>query len=256
MGLIDRLPKLGIVQVEGCAPMVEAWDKKAEAVEPVVPRTRISVLATGDPGQSYKILRNACIEGGGTMTSVSDGDAFRVMRRMARLEGYSMEPATAVAFAGLEKLVKEGVIGADEWVVVNCSGHTFPAEKHVLEDQYVLDLQLGQTEGQVQPSNSHVEEGLTSALASLDEQVTTVVIIDDNPQDSRLIRRLLQSYKNYRVFEANDPRDGLDLVKQRKPDLIVSDLTMPDMDGFELLTALKHDPDTRNIPVVIVSPKR
>lgn len=254
MGFIDRLPKLGIVQVEGCAPMVQAWEAKKEEADPVVPRTRISVLATGDPGRTYKILRNACIEGGGTMTAVNDGDTFRVMRRMARIEGYSMEPATAVAFAGLEKLVAEGVIQPDEWVVVNCSGHTFPAEKHVLEDQYVLDLQLGESELDAKPSTG-VEEGLASALASLDEQVTTVVIIDDNPQDSRLIRRLLQSYKNYRVFEANDPRDGLDLVKQRKPDLIVSDLTMPDMDGFELLTALKQDPDTRDIPVVVVSAK-
>lgn len=256
MGMIDRLPKLAIVQVEGCSPMVQAWENNLEEAEPVVPRTRISVLATGDPGRTYKMLRNACIEGGGTMIAVDDGETFRAMRRMARVEGFSMEPATAVAFAGLEKLQSSGIILPDEVVVVNCSGHTFPAEKHVLEDQYVLDLQLGnQTQTDKEVVNSHIEEGLESALANLDEQVTTVVIIDDNPQDSRLIRRLLQSYKNYRVFEANDPRDGLDLVRQRKPDLILSDLTMPDMDGFELLEALKSDPDTRNIPVVIISAK-
>ncbi len=256
MGMIDHMPKIAVIQVEGCAPMVQAWDNNAEEAEPVVPRTRIAVLATGDPGRGYSLLRKACQAGGGTMISVTDGETFRAMRRMARVEGYSMEPATAVAFAGLEKLVQSGVIKPDEYVVVNCSGHTFPAEKHVLEDQYVLDLQLGQSEEHAEavPHRS-IEEGLESALASLDEQVTTVVIIDDNPQDSRLIRRLLQSYKNYRVFEANDPRDGFELIKQRKPDLIVSDLTMPEMDGFELIDALKQDPNTRDIPVIVISAK-
>lgn len=256
MGLIDKLPRLAIVQTEGCAPMVEAWERNLEKAEAIVPRTRIAVLATGDPGRSYQILRAACLETGGTMVSVNDGATFRAMRRMARVEGYSMEPATAVAFAGLEKLAEQGILHPDDVIVVNCSGHTFPAEKHVLEDQYVLDLQLGQAEEQSATApNPRLEEGLESALAYLDEQVTTVVIIDDNPQDSRLIRRLLQSHKNYRVFEANNPRDGLDLVKQRKPDLVVTDLTMPDMDGFMLLEVLKGDPETRHIPVVVVSAK-
>ncbi|MBZ0305949.1 MAG: pyridoxal-phosphate dependent enzyme, partial [Anaerolineae bacterium] len=226
-GLIDRMPKLGLIQVEGCSPMVSAWEEDKEEADVITPRTRITVLATGDPGVGYKILRAACKEDGGTMIAVSDGEAFRAMRRMARTEGISMEPAAAVAFAGLEKLAQEGYIHPDEIVVVNCSGHTFPAEKHILEDQYVLDLELG--EQNLAPSSSpatQIEEGLGAALERLDEQVTTIVVIDDNPHDSRLIRRLLQSHKNYRVFEANNPIDGLDLVRHRKPDMIVMDLTM------------------------------
>lgn len=255
-GLIDRMPKLGLIQVEGCSPMVTAWERDWEEAEAITPRTRITVLATGDPGVGYKILRAACKEDGGTMIAVSDGEAFRAMRRLARTEGISMEPAAAVAFAGLEKLTQEGYIDPDEIVVVNCSGHTFPAEKHILEDQYVLDLELG--EQNIAPSVSpatQIEEGLGAALERLDEQVTTIVVIDDNPHDSRLIRRLLQSHKNYRVFEANNPIDGLDLVRHRKPDMIVMDLTMPDMDGFNMLNALKSDPETANIPVMVISAK-
>jgi CheY-like chemotaxis protein len=96
---------------------------------------------------------------------------------------------------------------------------------------------------------------LGAAFERLDEQVTTVVVIDDNPQDSRLIRRLLQAHKNYRVFEVNNPLDGLDLVRQRKPDLVVLDLTMPDLDGFSLLESFKDDPDVQHIPVVVISAK-
>ncbi len=253
MGLIDRLPKMAIIQAEGCAPMVTAWRFNMENADPVVPHTRIAVLATGSPGRSYSLLRAACRETGGTMITASDGEAFRAMRLLARVEGYSMEPAAAVAFAGMQKLVESKVIGPDETVIVNCSGHTFPAEKHILEDQYVLDLQFGEKGGSA--NHTQLEEGLGAALERLDEQVTTVVVIDDNPQDSRLIRRLLQAHKNYRVFEVNNPLDGLDLVRQRKPDLIVMDLTMPDLDGFTLLEAFKTDAEVVNIPVVVVSAK-
>ncbi|NDJ79258.1 MAG: pyridoxal-phosphate dependent enzyme [Chloroflexi bacterium] len=254
MGLIDKLPRLAIVQAEGCSPMATAWRFKLETADAVVPHTRIAVLATGDPGRTYTMLRNACLQTNGTMLAVSDGDAFRSMRRMARVEGYSMEPAAAVAFGGLERLIADGVIGKDETVVVNCSGHTFPAEKHILEEQYVLDLQFG--EGDVSSAgHKQLEEGLGAALERLDEQVTTVVVIDDNPQDSRLIRRLLQAHKNYRVFEVNNPLDGLDLVRQRKPDLVVMDLTMPDLDGFTMLEAFKTDAEVAHIPVVVVSAK-
>jgi threonine synthase len=254
MGLTDKMPRLAVIQAEGCAPMVTAWRFNLPQADPVVPHTRIAVLATGSPGRAYEELRKHCLATSGTMLSVSDGEAFRVMRRMARVEGFSMEPAAAVAFAGLEKLIEQGVIHTDETVVVNCSGHTFPAEKHILEDQYVLDLQFGNEVGG-SASHTQLEEGLGAALERLDEQVTTIVVIDDNPQDSRLIRRLLQAHKNYRVFEVNNPLDGLDLVRQRKPDLIVMDLTMPDLDGFAMLEAFKTDAEIAHIPVVVVSAK-
>ncbi len=254
MGLIDKMPKLAVIQSEGCAPMAAAWRFRLEQADAVVPHTRISVLATGSPGRSYTLLRAACLENGGTMIAISDGEAFRAMRRLARTEGYSMEPAAAVAFAGLEKLVADKLIDPAETVIVNCSGHTFPAEKHILEDQYVLDLQFGEEAGGT-PAHTQLEDGLGAAFERLDEQVTTVVVIDDNPQDSRLIRRLLQAHKNYRVFEVNNPLDGLDLVRQRKPDLIVMDLTMPDMDGFSMLEAFKTDAEVAHIPVVVVSAK-
>jgi threonine synthase len=257
-GLIDRIPKFGIIQVEGCAPMVQAWQTGAAEATPVQPDTLITVLATGDPGFAYPLLSRALQKSGGTMLSVGDGEAFRAMRRVARTEGFSVEPAAAVAFAGLEKLIQQQHIALNESVVVNCSGHTFSAEKHALEDRYILHLETAQAETMTpNPAKTAplYHEGLSAALKQLDEQVTTIVIIDDNPHDSRLIRRLLQSHKNYRVFEATNGPDGIDLVRQRQPELVVLDLTLPDMDGFSILDALKRDPRTRQIPVMIVSAK-
>ncbi|HLY26169.1 MAG TPA: pyridoxal-phosphate dependent enzyme, partial [Aggregatilineales bacterium] len=246
LGMIDRVPKLAVIQSEGCAPMVRAFDQGLTVAAPVTPASRIAVLATGDPGHSYTMLRETILAHGGTMISVDDGQAFRAMRRVARTEGLSVEPATAVAFAGLEKLVALGTIHPDETVLINCSGHTFPAEKHILEDQYVLELEPGS-------AAPEPREGLVAALERLDEQIKTIVVIDDNPLDSRLIRRLLKAHKNYRVFEANSPLDGLDLIRQRRPDLVITDLTMPEIDGFTLIEKLKHDPETAFIPAIVLS---
>jgi threonine synthase len=248
MGLIDRLPKLGIVQVAGCAPMVQAFKTNKASADAVIPKTLITVLATGDPGFAYQQLRKATLEHGGTMIAVEDGEAFAAMRRIASKAGLSVEPATAVAFAGLEMLLRDSVIRPGESVVVNCSGHTFPAESHVLGDQYLLNLDL-----RAEDKQHHA--GLSAALKSLDEQVTTVLVVDDNPHDRRLVRRMLRTYKHYRVFEAHGGAEALQMVKDSPPDLIVTDLTMPEMDGFRLLELLKEDEQSAKIPVVVLSAK-
>jgi len=251
MGLIDKMPRLGVIQAAGCAPMVKAFAAGKEKADPVVPRTLIHVLATGDPGWSYQSLREAVLSNNGAMLAVEDGETFSAMRRLASKAGLSVEPATGVAFAGLEKMLVDGIIGPAETVVVNCSGHTFPAESHVLGDQYVLNLELS-AGGKAEP---RTEDGLSAAFRSLDEQVTTVLVVDDNPNDRRLIRRLLRGYKSYRVLEAESGEDAMRLIHDHSPDLVVTDLTMPEMDGFSLLDRLKGDPSTSHIPVVVISAK-
>jgi len=252
MGLIDRVPKIGVVQVTGCSPMVQAFKAGLPKAAPVVPETRITVLSTGDPGFGYEILYQANQKYGGHMLSVMDDEAFAAMRHLARTEGYSVEPATSVAFAGLDKFFQEGIIRPDEIVVVNCSGHTFPVEKHIMEED-TLDVRINTSTKQV--AAGAPLDGLGEALKRLDEQVTTIVVIDDNPMDRRLVRRLLQAKKPYRVFEASSAMEGLQIIRERLPDLVVSDLNMPGMDGFTLLDELKKDVTTAKIPVIVVSAK-
>ena len=249
MGLIERIPKLAVIQAEGCSPMVQAFRAGSDTATAVIPDTRIIILSTGDPGKTYTYLWNLTRRYGGTMESVSDSEAFAAMRALAKSEGMAVEPATAVAFAGLEKLLRSGAISKDERVVVNCTGHTFPVEKHVLEDQFAVDVHLSESQAPAP------REGLQAALENLDERTTTVLLIDDNPDDALLIRRLLEGKKAYRVLHASDGWEGLALARQSLPDLIVSDLTMPGIDGFGLVEELKLDPRTKDIPVVVVSAK-
>ena len=249
MGLIERVPKLAVIQAEGCSPMVKAFKAGKDTAEPVIPDTRIIILSTGDPGKSYTYLWNLTQKFGGVMESVTDAEAFASMRALAKSEGMAVEPATAVAFAGLEKMLRNDIIGKDETVVVNCTGHTFPVEKHVLEAQFAVDVHLSESQAPAP------REGLEAALENLDEKTTTVLLIDDNPDDALLIRRLLEGKKSYRVHHANDGWEGLAMARQKLPDLIITDLTMPGMDGFGLVEELKLDPRTRDIPVVVVSAK-
>ncbi|MCA9904485.1 MAG: pyridoxal-phosphate dependent enzyme, partial [Anaerolineae bacterium] len=250
MGLVDKMPRLGIIQAAGCAPMVQAFAAGSAQADPVTPRTLIHVLATGNPGLSYVKLREAVLSNDGAMIAVEDGETFAAMRRLASTAGLSVEPATAVAFAGLERLLYDGIIELGETVVVNCSGHTFPAESHVLGDQYLLNLELD-----AQAKHAESSDGLAAALQSLDEQVTTVLVVDDNADDRRLMRRLLRAHKNYRVFEASSGREALKVMEEHLPDLIISDLSMPEMDGMTLIEQIKWNPDTAHIPVVVVSAK-
>jgi threonine synthase len=247
MGLIERVPRLAVVQAQGCAPMVQAFKAGRETAEPVIPDTRITILSTGDPGKTYTYLWKLTQQYGGVMESVSDAEAFAAMRALAKSEGMAVEPAAAVAFAGLEKLLQGGLIRPDEKVVLNCTGHTFPVEKHVLGDQWAVDVALSQDQ------SAAPREGLQAALENLDERTTTVLLIDDNDDDALLIRRLLEARKAYRVQHAKDGWQGLAMARQNLPDLIVSDLSMPGLDGFGLVEELKLDPRTRDIPIVVVS---
>ena len=249
MGLISHIPKLAVIQAEGCSPMVKAFKAGKETAEALIPDTCIIILSTGDPGKSYTYLWNLIQQYGGTMESVTDAEAFNAMRSLAKSEGMAVEPATAVAFAGLEKLLRENTISKEETVVVNCTGHTFPVEKHVLGDQWSVDVHLSKDQSAAQ------QEGLQAALENLDEKTTTVLLVDDNSDDALLIRRLLESKKAYRVHHAKDGWEGLAMARQYLPDLIISDLTMPGIDGFGLVEELKLDPRTKEIPVVVVSAK-
>jgi threonine synthase len=93
----------------------------------------------------------------------SDAESFEALRNLARTEGLAVEPASAVAFAGYEKLVKERIILPDELVVINCTGHTTSVEKQVLEDGWSVDVELDE-----HPEN--LQEGLHAALEGLDER--------------------------------------------------------------------------------------
>ena len=81
-----------------------------------------------------------------------------------------------------------------------------------------------------------------------------VLVIDDNSDMLDLLRDTLSP--QYRVCTADSAQHGLEQLKQKMPDLIITDVMMPNMDGLELVQQLKQDKYTTNIPLVILSAKR
>ncbi len=255
VGLVDRMPKLACIQAAGCAPMVHSFNKGLEEAEPVLdPQTLVITIATGSPGPAYTFLSRVIREYGGAFEAVSDEEAFRAMHVMAKLDGISMEPAAAAAFAGLFKLLSKGVIRRDEIIVVNCSGHTFPVEKHLLGDGWAQTVEVP-AKAQVAGAPSRPTEGLLGSLGQLGERVRRIAIIEDDPKATLLLRRILQTRGEYRIFEAHDGVAGLDLVRRERPDVVLLDLMMPGMDGFAVLEALKADDEMSDIPVIVVTAK-
>jgi threonine synthase len=253
MGLVDRLPKLANVQVAGCAPMVDSFHRGLETAEPVLtPRTLVSTISTGDPGAAYPFLRQAALEHGGAFVKVADEEAFRAMHVMAKMDGISMEAAAATAFAGLFKMVSDGEIRADDVIVVNCSGHTFPVEKFLLGDGWERSVSVDSKSGAVPHAQ---EEGLLASLENLDQHTRRIAIIEDNPDSARLLRRVLQSQGEYQIDEAHDGREGLEMVRRNVPDLILLDLMLPGLDGFALIDALKQEKRLCDVPVIVITAK-
>lgn len=250
-GLSQGMPKMGLIQSEGCDPMVRGFHNNEEDASPIMqPKTRIATVATGVPGIAYKLLRRDLLDYGGTFESVSDDDAYKALKTLAQLEGISVEPATALAFAGLFKLVRLRMIDPDEVVVVNASGHTFPVEKHILGSEIGHDVDVTPAAQVELPT-----EGLLAALQEVDTRVSHVVVIEDDENASTLMARILKAHGVSEVHQAFDGKQGIEMLQTVQPDLIILDLMMPNVDGFGVLDRLKGDERLKHVPVIIVTAK-
>jgi two-component system, OmpR family, alkaline phosphatase synthesis response regulator PhoP len=81
-----------------------------------------------------------------------------------------------------------------------------------------------------------------------------VLVVDDEP-DVLLLCRVNLEFEGYDVIEANDGAEAMEKVRSERPDVILLDVMMPKMDGWQVLSALKSDEDLATIPVVMLTAK-
>jgi two-component system, OmpR family, response regulator VicR len=79
-----------------------------------------------------------------------------------------------------------------------------------------------------------------------------IVYIDDKPEMVELVRMILAK-RDYEFYAAQDGREGLALINQTLPDLVLLDLMMPDMDGWEVFHKVKANAETAEIPIIILT---
>ena len=81
-----------------------------------------------------------------------------------------------------------------------------------------------------------------------------ILLIEDSPTDTAVLTQLLQR-NGHEVFAAGSAEDGIETAKRERPDLVMMDVVLPGMNGFQATRALSRDAQTKEIPVLIVSTK-
>ncbi|MBI5952386.1 MAG: response regulator [Chloroflexi bacterium] len=84
--------------------------------------------------------------------------------------------------------------------------------------------------------------------------VRHIICIEDEPEMIDLIQLIL-TRRGFEVSGATGGKEGITLVREKRPDLVLLDLMMPDMDGWEVYQQMKAEESTRNIPVIVVTAK-
>jgi len=93
---------------------------------------------------------------------------------------------------------------------------------------------------------------VASNSARWGEMTKKILVVEDDPDNRRIVAKVL-AVEGYNVVEAMDGLEALSKVKAENPDLILMDLALPNMDGWEATRQLKADPLTRAIPVVALT---
>jgi len=193
-----------------------------------------------------------------------DPVARDILRRFLEAEGYTVTTAAGGA-EGLEQarkirpsLITLDVImpGMDGWTTLETLRHDpelagIPVLIVSIVDDKHKGFSLGVTDYMTKPVD---RQRLLLLLErhKLDGKGGSVLIVEDDAQTRQLIRRVSVS-EGWRVREAKNGREALELIGDKLPDLILLDLIMPEMDGFEFVTILKTMPKASNIPVVVIT---
>ncbi|MEO5333210.1 MAG: response regulator [Magnetococcus sp. YQC-5] len=88
-----------------------------------------------------------------------------------------------------------------------------------------------------------------SSVKQMEQQ--TILIVDDQPLNIEILNEVLQD--SYRIVFATNGLDALELVESQKPDLLLLDVVMPGIDGYQVASRLKADPVTQQIPIIFIT---
>ena len=185
------------------------------------------------------------VGGDGVRISVIDEGTGIPLEKMDRLftpfDRLGVE-ATGVEGTGLglalSKLLVEAMGGRMDVQSAYGEGSTFSVQLPLSESPEVRYLRLGAE---------------VSHPPSIPEGAHTILQIEDNPANLKLVERVLEGFPGVRVISAPQGRLGLELARQHDLDVILLDLNLPDISGFEILRILRADPATRDIPVIVIS---
>lgn len=83
--------------------------------------------------------------------------------------------------------------------------------------------------------------------------MTNILLVDDEPAISSVYAEYLQRIENFKVDTAEDGNEALLKIAQSKPDIVILDLTLPELSGIDVLGIVKADPEFKKIPIIILT---
>jgi CheY-like chemotaxis protein len=101
------------------------------------------------------------------------------------------------------------------------------------------------------PASAHVRESSFASLQPLGDKC--VLYIDDNPPNLRLMESILARWPGVTLLTAQQPQLGLELAEAHRPDLVLLDIQMAPLDGYQVLRRLRQQPDRAHLPVVAIT---
>jgi signal transduction histidine kinase/DNA-binding response OmpR family regulator len=203
-----------------------------------------TVVVVEDDRRSFDLLRVYLEAAGARVVSARDGEeGLDTVRRLS--------PAGVI----LDILLP----GIDGWEVLarlkaDPGTAAIPVIVVSMLDERGRGFALGAAEYLVKPVGKDQLLAAVYRAAAMPERKHTVLAIDDDPLAIELVRASLEP-EGWTVLGAGTGQEGLALIRERQPSVVLLDLLMPGMDGFEVVEALRADPDTKSVPVVILTSK-
>lgn len=190
-----------------------------------------------DAASAQHMLRIAISDTG---TGIKQQDQAKIFEPFQRLSVHDANiEGTGIGLTICKKMVElmGGQIGFDS---TYGKGATFWFELPLSSDSGIEEQRHGTLA--LSPSPAH-----STAPAK------TILYIEDNPANFKLVRQLLEQVTAHALLSAINAEEGIEIARDRQPDMILMDIDLPGMDGFEALEVLKADALIRHIPVIAVS---
>ncbi len=182
---------------------------------------------------------------------------FERFHRVENITGRSFE-GTGIGLSLVKELVQlhggeisvsSKIEEGSEFVVTIPTGKAHLPTEQLVEREFDFDASL--SDAFIEEANTLIDQSFEEEEKIVTANQATVLVVDDNVDMRRYLKSLLE--KKFNVVTANNGMEALHKVGATMPELVVSDIMMPIMDGIQLLKALKENPVTSTIPVILVS---